>query len=57
MMILLFVIQELKFFFQILLWAFYFQSFEFIFKINAETSDFIRKLCVLQKVYETDESF
>jgi len=26
-------------------------------KINAETSDFIRKLCVLQKVYETDESF
>ena len=27
------------------------------FEINAETSDFIRELCVLQKVYETDESF
>jgi hypothetical protein len=24
---------------------------------NAETSDFIRELCVLQKVHETDESF
>ena len=27
------------------------------YQINAETSDFIRKLCVLQKVYETDDSF
>ena len=31
--------------------------FRMKFEINAETSDFIRELCVLQKVHETDESF
>ena len=27
------------------------------YKINAETSDFIRELCVLQKAHGTDKSF